>query len=243
MGGRRRCSLGGGSRALPRDLAGAGPPRYRARTPPHRRRTRRRRAVRGAPAGNQRRGAGRVARPRPDGRAMMDEATARLRLPLIAPGQAQKEMTHNEALVLVDLLVQPAVEAVDAVSPPAAPAVGQAWAVGAGAGGDWSGQAGTVAGWTAGGWRFAGPVDGLAVWSRADAAPARWVGGNGSSPDRRRLFPIRSAVRWWTPRRGRRWRWCWQLCARAGLLADEPKCGAAATVARECSLAAQPRPG
>ena len=36
----------------------------------------------------------------------MSESTARLALPLIAPGQAQKEVSHNEALAALDLLVQ-----------------------------------------------------------------------------------------------------------------------------------------
>ncbi|WP_312846581.1 hypothetical protein [Sphingopyxis sp. PET50] len=38
-------------------------------------------------------------------------STARLALPLLAMAQAQKEVTHNEALTLLDLLVQPVVEA------------------------------------------------------------------------------------------------------------------------------------
>jgi len=35
-------------------------------------------------------------------------STPRLALPLLAVAQAQKEVTHNEALALLDLLVQPA---------------------------------------------------------------------------------------------------------------------------------------
>lgn len=37
---------------------------------------------------------------------MMDD-TPRWTLPLLAAGQAQKEMTHNEALSLLDLIVHP----------------------------------------------------------------------------------------------------------------------------------------
>ena len=42
----------------------------------------------------------------------MSEMTDRLLLPLLATAQAQKEVTHNEALTLVDLLLAPVVEAV-----------------------------------------------------------------------------------------------------------------------------------
>ena len=40
---------------------------------------------------------------------MTDPITPRFGLPLLAPGQAAKELTHNEALSLLDLLVQPVV--------------------------------------------------------------------------------------------------------------------------------------
>ena len=38
--------------------------------------------------------------------------TSRLGLPTLAAAQAQKEMTHNEALTLLDVAVQPVVAAV-----------------------------------------------------------------------------------------------------------------------------------
>ena len=60
----------------------------------------------------------------------MDDHTARLALPLLSPGQAQKEMTHNEALALIDLAVQASVESVGATVPPADPAEGAAWILG-----------------------------------------------------------------------------------------------------------------
>ena len=33
---------------------------------------------------------------------MVEQVTSRLQLPLMAAGQAQKEVTHNEALLLID---------------------------------------------------------------------------------------------------------------------------------------------
>ena len=38
-----------------------------------------------------------------------EETTARLTLPFLQSGQAQKELTHNEALTLLDIAVQPVV--------------------------------------------------------------------------------------------------------------------------------------
>src|SRR3546814_7014737 len=87
--------------------------------------------------------------------------TARFQLPLLAAAQAQKEVTHNEALTLLDALVQPVVEAGPQNSPPLAPAVGQCWLVGAAPTAEWSEAAGTIAPWTAGGWRFAAPFAGM----------------------------------------------------------------------------------
>jgi Protein of unknown function (DUF2793) len=96
------------------------------------------------------------------------DGTARLALPLIAPGQAQKEMTHNEALTLLDLAVQAGVTAARVDTPPAAPAIGECWIVGDAPEGAWAGRAGALAGWTAGGWRFVAPREGMSVWSAGD---------------------------------------------------------------------------
>jgi len=108
---------------------------------------------------------------------MSDARTPRLGLEQIQPGQAQKELSHNEALALLDLLVQPVVEAVASDDPPSAPVPGQAWIVGAARTGAWAGHADALAGWTDGGWRFVAPIEGLCVWSREDAAIARFSGG------------------------------------------------------------------
>lgn len=106
----------------------------------------------------------------------MTEMSARMRLPLLAAGQAQKEVTHNEALALIDLAVQPAVVEVGRNAPPAAPVPGEAWVVGRTPEGAWAGHADALAGWTGGGWRFVVPWAGFAVWNRADRSPARFDG-------------------------------------------------------------------
>lgn len=106
----------------------------------------------------------------------MAEATTRHGLPLLQAGQAQKEVTHNEALVLLDLLAHPVVEGVLA-APPASPTPGQGWIIGAGATSAWAGREGAVACWTPGGWRFLAAQAGMMVWQKADGSPA-WFDGD-----------------------------------------------------------------
>ena len=89
--------------------------------------------------------------------------TARLSLPLLAVAQAQKEVTHNEALTLLDALVVPTVEAGPQADPPVAPLAGQVWLVNDAPTGAWAGEAGMLALWTAGGWRFVAPRAGMRV--------------------------------------------------------------------------------
>lgn len=93
-------------------------------------------------------------------------STVRLALPLMAAGQAQKEVTHNEALALIDGCVAPLVEAVGLAVPPAAPQPGQQWIVGAAPGGVWTGQTGTLAWWSGAGWRFVALLIGAEVTER-----------------------------------------------------------------------------
>jgi hypothetical protein len=108
---------------------------------------------------------------------MSEDASARLALEYIAPGQAQKELSHNEALARLDFLVQPAVVAIGIDAPPAAPEPGQCWIVGAAPTGAWADSPAALACWTSGGWRFASPIEGMAAWSVADGQPARFTNG------------------------------------------------------------------
>ncbi|HEY0316382.1 MAG TPA: DUF2793 domain-containing protein [Sphingomonas sp.] len=108
----------------------------------------------------------------------MTDATARLALPFITSGQAQKELFHNEALARIDALLQPAVESVLVDTPPAAPSPGQCWIVGTSPSGAWAGQALAIAACTDDGWRFVAPRPGMLVWSLADALPAAFDGAD-----------------------------------------------------------------
>lgn len=90
--------------------------------------------------------------------------TDRLGLPLLAAGQAQKELAHNEALLLLDLIAQPVAQSADLAAPPSSPVAGQCWIVASAATGAWSGRDGALAGWTDNGWRFAMPAEGWRAW-------------------------------------------------------------------------------
>ena len=105
-------------------------------------------------------------------------AAHRLALPFIMAGQAQKEITHNEAPTLLDMAVCASAESVGDNSPPSAPGVGQSWVIGTLPGGTWAGKANCLATWTENGWRFLQPFQALVVWVLGDSMFARWDGAN-----------------------------------------------------------------
>jgi len=92
------------------------------------------------------------------------DTTDRHRLPLLSAGQAQKELTHNEALTLIDAVANSAVESATLDVPPAAPVAGACWIVGPSPVGAWAGQAGALALWTLNGWRFVAAVEGMRAY-------------------------------------------------------------------------------
>ena len=92
------------------------------------------------------------------------DSTERLALPLLAPGQAQKELSHNEALQLLDIAVAASVEGPPENDPPAEPEVGSTYLVGDAPTGEWSSFAGNLAGFGVAGWRFVAPMIGTRVF-------------------------------------------------------------------------------
>lgn len=100
---------------------------------------------------------------------LMSNETPKLSLPFIMPAQAQKHVTHNEAIELLDVIVQLTLESAAASAPPSSPAEGQSWALGASPTGAWAGQGGMIASWRGGGWLFIAPQEGWMGWCK-DAA-------------------------------------------------------------------------
>ncbi|WP_339822969.1 DUF2793 domain-containing protein [uncultured Parasphingorhabdus sp.] len=84
--------------------------------------------------------------------------TARLKLPLLATGQAHKELFHNEALALIDHLIHPAAQAIETDPTALIPVSGQSWIIGSGATDEWLGHDDEIAGWTGNGWLFVTPL-------------------------------------------------------------------------------------
>ncbi len=91
-----------------------------------------------------------------------------LSLPLIQAAQAQKHVTHNEAVMRLDLLVQLTVDDRSLTAPPVSPTEGQRFIVAVGAVGVWAGQAGQIALWLDGVWQFVAPQDGWRAWVLAE---------------------------------------------------------------------------
>ena len=113
----------------------------------------------------------------------MSDRTDILELPLILPAQAQKHVTHNEALLLLDALVQLAVLDRDRNAPPETALVGDRHIVAAAPTGLWAGQEGKLAIMTATGWQFMAPRPGWQASVLAEARLAVFDGLAWKTPD------------------------------------------------------------
>jgi hypothetical protein len=108
-------------------------------------------------------------------------------MPFIEGSQAQKHVTHNEALRILDAVIQIGVLDADQTAPPPTPAEGDRHIVASGATGAWAGHADAVAIFEDGAWRFLTPKLGWCAWCDADGVllvfdGAAWagVGGGGT---------------------------------------------------------------
>ena len=106
----------------------------------------------------------------------MPDSSARFALPFIAPGQAQKEVFHNEALALVDAALHACAAEGPRNEVPTDPAPGDSWIVGPDPVGEWAHMAHNLATWTDGGWRFVAPVPGMTVWRLDAGYRVHWTG-------------------------------------------------------------------
>jgi hypothetical protein len=100
----------------------------------------------------------------------MSETTTLLSLPYIMPSQAQKHVTHNEALRALDAILHIRVEDRGLNEPPAAPAEGERHLLGNAPTGTFTGQAGKIAAFQDGAWAFYTPRPGWLIWDAAGNA-------------------------------------------------------------------------
>ncbi len=114
----------------------------------------------------------------------MCPASPRLDLPYLEPAQAQKHVTHNEALLRLDAVVQMVLQSLDLDTPPASPALGAGFGIGAAPSGVWSGHPDEVAIWQGEGWLFLTPSVGWRIWDVAAGMARVWDGTAWIAPDR-----------------------------------------------------------
>lgn len=105
------------------------------------------------------------------------ETTPNLKIPYILPSQAQKHVTHNEALRYLDALLHLSVVSRQFTAPPVAPEEGSRYLVPAYATHLWSGQAGKLAAFMDGEWFFFAPLHG---WMMHVADENTFIVFNGS---------------------------------------------------------------
>lgn len=106
-------------------------------------------------------------------------------LPLLFPGQSQKEFFVNAAFSRCDALLHPAIEG-EVAAEPVAPEDGQAWLVAANGTGAFAGRDGMLAVRQAGAWQFFAVSDGMTVLDRTTGQRMTYSG------EWRRYGPIAS---------------------------------------------------
>ena len=122
----------------------------------------------------------------------MSDLSPILSLPLLQASQAQKHVTHNEALMQLDLLVQLTVTDRTRTAPPPGPIEGQRHIIAAAPTGAWAGQAGKIALWLDGAWQFVTPLTGWRAWVTAETAELTFTGSAWVAPSGATIPPALS---------------------------------------------------
>jgi len=104
--------------------------------------------------------------------------TPRLKLPYIAQGQAQKEVTHNDALNRLDALVDLYLLDRYINTPPSSPSDGDAYITGDSPTGAWSGHPYKIATVLDGAWRIFDPFKGLRAYVADEEVFVVWDGSS-----------------------------------------------------------------
>lgn len=100
----------------------------------------------------------------------------RLALPLIAAGQSQKDVTHNEAVLALDRLVALTVVSRSLAAPPTSPATGACYIVPADGAAAWGQPEGRLLHWQGSAWLPVAPRDGQVVLVADEAVMLVYLG-------------------------------------------------------------------
>ena len=111
----------------------------------------------------------------------MPDQTTILSLPHILPSQAQKHVTHNEALRLLDVTVQLTVLQRTLASPPVSPVLGDRYIVAAAPSGAWTGYPQNIALWNGTAWEIFAALQGWRAYVVAEAAMVVFDGAGWST--------------------------------------------------------------
>lgn len=116
--------------------------------------------------------------------------TVRFEFPLLAAGQAQKEVTHNQAVEAIDRMLHPSVKSRLLNAPPVTASLGDSWIVGDLPVGLWAGMSGSIAVFEGYGWSFVTPKSGMVTWIQDEFAMAVWHNGWSNGWPITRLIPL-----------------------------------------------------
>ncbi|MCB1384856.1 MAG: DUF2793 domain-containing protein [Nitratireductor sp.] len=113
-----------------------------------------------------------------------------LSLPYIAPQQAQKHVTHNEAIRMLDAVVQLSVASDTQTAPPATPDPGERHIIAAGATGAWAGHDLEIAAYQDGAWAYYPPQAGWLAWVEDIAGLQLWDGSQWIAAGAQESLPL-----------------------------------------------------
>ncbi len=116
------------------------------------------------------------------------EKTSKLQLPYVLSSQAQKHITHNEALRSLDAIIHLSAISRNQTTPPSSTTDGDRYIADANSTGDWSGKDFHIVAWQDGSWMFYPPQTGWLCWIEDENTHLLWNGtgwinintGNGS---------------------------------------------------------------
>lgn len=109
------------------------------------------------------------------------DKTSNLQLPFMAPSQAQKHVTHNDALLALDALIQLSAISQSMTLPPSSLNEGDRFIVGANGTDEWLGKDNQIAAWQDGSWMFYMPQEGWLCWVEDENLLLVWNGNDWGS--------------------------------------------------------------